>query len=84
MCGAWCNMESTITKNKVRLRIEELLKERLNKLGSIKALEAWELCRSEFPYGVVCTHFRCIMMEFKREGYADFIRNGLWWIHKKR
>lgn len=74
---------STPYYKKRHIRIKELLKERLSKLGSIRTGDAWQICRHEFEYGAIQFHFKCIMMELVREQKADRIRNGLYFIHKK-
>jgi hypothetical protein len=73
-----------LSAKEIRTRIEQLLKDRLNKLGSIRTDDAWQICKSEFQYGTVAFHFRCIMMQLKEDGRADFIINGLWFIHKQK
>lgn len=64
-------------------RIRELLKNRLNKIGSIRSCDAWELCRKEFGYQTVVTYFREIMNEMVRNGRADFLHKGVWWIFRQ-
>lgn len=65
------------------IKIKELLADRLNKLGPVKLSEAYQICRSEYIYGTLQAHFRCIMQEMLRDGRADYIRSGLWFIHKQ-
>jgi len=63
--------------------IEEMLKDRLKKLGSITTNEVWQICRHKYNYGVIAFYFKLIMNKMVIENKADFIRNGLYWIYKK-
>lgn len=64
-------------------RIRELLKDRFQKLGSITTGIAWQYCDREITYGTFCVHFKTIMTGMVKEGKADFIKNGVWFIHKQ-
>ena len=66
----------------MRSRIKERLQPRLQKLGSITTGIAHQLCYDIVHYSVFTGHFREIMMEMVKEGKADFIKNGVWFIHK--
>lgn len=63
-------------------QVKELIKDRISKLGPIKADDAWQLCREKMSYNHVCTHFKIIMLQMVRDGKADRIRNGSYFIHK--
>jgi len=67
-----------------RQKIKERLEPRLQKLGSITTLIAHQLCQDIIHYGVFTGHFRAIMMELVEQGRADFVRNGVWFIHKNK
>ncbi len=67
-----------------RQRIRERLQPRLQKLGSIQTGIAWQLCHNLCTYTVFTGHFRVIMMEMVQAGYADYIRAGVWVIHKNK
>lgn len=75
-------MTGTPRHEQIHLRIIELLKERLQKLGSIRTDDAWQICRNEFEYGVIAFHFKLIMQKMKEDGAADNVKNGVWFIHK--
>jgi hypothetical protein len=76
------SIEATERHKEINNRIRKLMEQRFQKLGPIKPGDAWEICRNEFSYELVRFHFKIIMQQKRKEGKADFIRNGLWFIHK--
>ena len=67
-----------------RANIKNALQQRLNKLGSITTGEVWEMLRGQYVYSTLAAHFRSIMRELIQEGRVDFIKNGIWFIHKNQ
>ena len=65
-------------------RIIELIDQRLNKLGPICTDDVWKLCRQEFQYGTVASHFKIIMQQKIENAEADFIRNGNYFIYRQK
>lgn len=80
--GGGYNIERTASSAYKEQHIKKLLEARLKKLGSIRTTDAWQICRSHYPYGVIQFHFKCIMHDLKDQGKADAIKNGHWFIHK--
>lgn len=70
------------TAEEIHERIRFLLKDRLKKLGSIRTINAWQICKDEFPYGTIAYHFKIIMLKMRQEQKVDFIKNGTWFIYK--
>jgi hypothetical protein len=66
-----------------RQKIQQQLEQRLQKLGSIRTKEAWQLCKERYPYNTIAFHFKCIMQQRISQGKAERIRNGVYWINKK-
>mgnify|MGYP001022037561 CR=1 FL=1 len=67
-----------------RQKIRERLQPRLQKLGSITTGIAHQQCHDIIHYSVFTGHFRAIMMEMVEQGLADFVKNGVWFIHKNK
>lgn len=69
-----------------RAAILETLAARLNKLGPITTGEVWLLCRNKtgLQYGVIVEHFKAIMLEKQQNKEADFVKNGCWFIYRKK
>jgi hypothetical protein len=67
-----------------RQHVESLLATRLKKLGSITTMQAFEICREHYTYGVVAEHFKSIMCEMITAGNVDKIANGTYWIYNNK
>lgn len=66
--------------------IKELLDPRLQKLGSIKLMEAWEILQGKagVSYDVVRVHFHHIMSQMVKDGLAERLPGAVYWIYKNR
>lgn len=63
-------------------RIRQLLRTRLEKLGSIRSGEAWKFCKDEYEYGIFLVHFNIIMTGMVLNSKADKIARGTWFIFR--